>query len=36
MPDELADLRMYVELDGTPLTETWLYQFKSDWAIRQS
>lgn len=33
LPDEIADLRMYLALDGAPLTETWLYQFKPDWAI---
>ncbi|RWR07967.1 glucan biosynthesis protein D [Sinirhodobacter populi] len=26
-PDESADLRMYMALDGVPLTETWIYQF---------
>ena len=31
-PDQVADLRMYMELDGKPLTETWLYQFKPEWA----
>jgi glucans biosynthesis protein len=29
MPGELADLRMYLALDGEPLTETWLYQFQA-------
>ena len=32
-PDQVADLRMYMELDGKPLTETWLYQFKPEWAM---
>ncbi|RMX08840.1 glucan biosynthesis protein D [Corticibacter populi] len=26
-PDQIAELRMYLALDGKPLTETWLYQF---------
>ncbi|CFX08826.1 Glucans biosynthesis protein D 2 [Candidatus Filomicrobium marinum] len=26
-PREIAELRMYLELNGEPLTETWLYQF---------
>ncbi|MBT9386287.1 glucan biosynthesis protein [Pseudooceanicola sp. CBS1P-1] len=30
---QLTDLRMYMALDGKPLTETWLYQFRSDWAF---
>ncbi|KAA0969330.1 glucan biosynthesis protein D [Aureimonas fodinaquatilis] len=29
MPDEIAEMRAYLELDGKPLTETWLYQFDS-------
>ncbi|WP_233192693.1 glucan biosynthesis protein [Acidimangrovimonas sediminis] len=33
MPGQIADLRMYLALHGTPLTETWLYQFRPDWAI---
>jgi glucans biosynthesis protein len=33
MPGELADLRMYMALDGKPLTETWLYSFTPNWAI---
>lgn len=36
MPDQVADLRMYLALDGKPLTETWLYQFKPTWALQQS
>ena len=28
-PDTVADMRLYLELDGAPLTETWLYQFQS-------
>ena len=28
-PDTVADLRLYLALDGEPLTETWLYQFES-------
>ena len=26
-PDKIAELRMFMALDGKPLTETWLYQF---------
>lgn len=26
-PDKIAELRLYLQLDGEPLTETWLYQF---------
>lgn len=26
-PRQIAELRMYLELNGEPLTETWLYQF---------
>ncbi|PAS95858.1 MAG: glucan biosynthesis protein D [Candidatus Dactylopiibacterium carminicum] len=26
-PERIAELRMYLALDGKPLTETWLYQF---------
>ena len=33
MPGDLADLRMYMSLDGKPLTETWLYQFSPDLVI---
>ncbi|MFD2175791.1 glucan biosynthesis protein [Rhodobacter lacus] len=33
LPGEIADLRMYLELAGRPLTETWLYQFSPGWAI---
>ncbi len=29
-PGLLADLRLYLDLDGKPLTETWIYQFSSD------
>lgn len=28
-PDTIADMRLYLELAGEPLTETWLYQFQS-------
>ena len=28
-PNTVADLRLYLDLDGKPLTETWLYQFES-------
>ena len=27
-PEEVAELRMYMALDGEPLTETWTYQFR--------
>ncbi|WP_199252581.1 glucan biosynthesis protein [Chachezhania sediminis] len=30
---QLADLRMYLAMNGEPLTETWMYQFKPDWAF---
>ena len=29
-PGTVVDLRMYLELDGKPLTETWLYQFEAN------
>ncbi|MEI4487226.1 glucan biosynthesis protein D [Frigidibacter sp. MR17.14] len=27
-PEQMAELRMYLSLEGGPLTETWLYQFR--------
>lgn len=30
MPGVSTDLRMYLDLDGKPLTETWIYQFSAD------
>ena len=27
-PDSVAELRLYLALNGEPLTETWLYQFQ--------
>lgn len=33
LPEEVADLRMYMALDGVPLTETWIYQFTPRFAM---
>ncbi len=29
-PDQFTELRLFLELDGKPLTETWTYQFSRD------